>query len=56
MKRFLGILLGLTVAVPAFAQVDAAKATSIESKNMCFSCHAADHKIVGPAYREVAEK
>ncbi|WP_152552654.1 c-type cytochrome [Pandoraea sp. E26] len=42
--------------MPAVAQVDAAKATSIASKNMCFSCHAADHKIVGPAYREVAEK
>lgn len=56
MKRLLITLLVTFSAVPAWAQVDAAKAMSIASKNMCLTCHAADHKVVGPAYRDVAEK
>lgn len=35
---------------PAFASMDLAK------KNACMSCHAADKKLVGPAYQEVAKK
>ncbi|ARL04423.1 cytochrome C [Burkholderia multivorans] len=40
----------------ALADVDAAKAQSIASSHMCFSCHAVDHKVVGPAYQDVAAK
>lgn len=35
---------------PAFASMDLAK------KNACMSCHAADKKLVGPAYQDVAKK
>ena len=43
-------LLGLGFAAPALA--DLALATS---KN-CMSCHAVDHKVLGPAFKDVAAK
>lgn len=44
------------LALPAFAAVDAAKAIDLAQKNACLSCHSADHKVVGPAYKDVATK
>src|SRR5215471_1142304 len=32
------------------------KGLELASKNQCFTCHAVDTKINGPAYREVADK
>lgn len=40
----------LAAAAPAFASKDLAQ------KNACLACHAADKKLVGPAYLEVAKK
>jgi len=40
----------LISANPAFASADLAK-----SKN-CLACHAADKKLIGPSYKEVAAK
>lgn len=37
-------------AAPAFANADLA------AKKNCLACHAADKKLVGPAYKEVAAK
>ena len=51
MKRSL-ITLALTLSVAAPAMADLALATS---KN-CMACHAADKKLVGPAYKDVATK
>ena len=51
MKRSL-ITLALTLSVAAPAMADLALATS---KN-CMACHAADKKLVGPAYKDVAAK
>lgn len=51
MKRVLIALLATTaIAAPALA--DQALATS---KN-CMACHAADKKLVGPSYKDVAAK
>jgi cytochrome c len=36
--------------------VDAAAAKALATKSACLSCHAADKKIVGPAYKDVAAK
>ena len=48
---FLLAALGLAVASgPVFAQADLAK-----QKN-CLACHAADKKLVGPSYKDVAAK
>lgn len=46
----LTVLLGL--AVPALAQADQVLA----QKNACMACHAADKKLVGPAFQDVARK
>lgn len=39
-----------TLAAPASAQEALAK------KHNCFACHAIDKKVVGPAYKDVANK
>ena len=40
----------LTIAAPAVASADLAK-----QKN-CLACHAADKKLVGPSYKDIAAK
>ncbi len=50
MKRVLFALIAAAACVPVLA--DQALATA---KN-CMACHAADKKLVGPAYKEVAAK
>lgn len=51
MKRAL-LIMAAMVAVSAPAIADEALA---KSKN-CMACHAADKKLVGPAYKDVAKK
>ncbi|HTJ95199.1 MAG TPA: c-type cytochrome, partial [Pararobbsia sp.] len=36
--------------------VDVANAQAIYKANACASCHQADRKLVGPAYRDIAAK
>lgn len=44
-------------AAPAAAGATSDQAgREIASKSGCFACHAADKKLVGPAYKEVADK
>nr|WP_180206993.1 c-type cytochrome [Pseudomonas sp. SbOxS1]NYU07318.1 cytochrome C552 [Pseudomonas sp. SbOxS1] len=43
---------GQTTAAP----VAKADATALLQNNACLSCHAIDHKVVGPAYHDVAAK
>lgn len=51
MKRALfALAAAVSLTAPAFA--DQALATA---KN-CMACHAVDHKVVGPAYKDVAKK
>ena len=38
------------ISAPAFANKELAQ------KNACLACHAADKKIVGPAYQDIAKK
>lgn len=45
----------LLVCGGAFA-ADAAAAKALATKSACLACHAADKKLVGPAYQEVASK
>ena len=44
------IAVGLMVSAPAFANKDLA------TKSGCMACHAADKKLVGPSYQDVAKK
>ena len=51
MKKFALIAaLAAVVAAPAFANADLAQ------KKSCLACHAADKKLVGPSYKDVAAK
>lgn len=52
MKLFVAaaVAAGLLSAAPAFASAELAKA-----KN-CLACHAVDKKLVGPSYKDVANK
>ncbi|HZP93179.1 MAG TPA: c-type cytochrome [Burkholderiales bacterium] len=46
----------LGLAAHASAAVDEAKAKSLAQAKNCFTCHAVDKKLVGPAYKDVAKK
>ncbi|CAI8762229.1 c-type cytochrome [Pseudomonas serbica] len=41
---------------PALAPVAKVDASTLLENNACLSCHAIDHKVVGPAYHDVAAK
>jgi len=54
MRKFLvlGILAGI-----AFSQSTMAiSPTALAKEKGCFACHAIDHKVVGPAWKDVAAK
>jgi cytochrome c len=53
LKRNLALLLPLVLG---FAAAPAAASLALAQKNACVACHAADKKILGPAYQEVAKK
>ena len=36
--------------------LDAVAAKSLATKSACLACHAADKKLVGPAYKDIAAK
>ena len=51
--KSLALVLGAaacTLVSSAYAQEDLAK------KHNCFACHAVDKKVVGPSYKQVADK
>lgn len=50
MKKLTAVTLLALASTGAWANADLAK------KNNCLSCHAANKKIVGPAYQDVAKK
>ena len=51
MRRLAIIVLGAAAfSAPAFASKELAQ------KNACLACHAADRKLVGPSYADVAKK
>ena len=49
----------LTVGLMATVFGDSAMASAgmdLAKEKNCLSCHAEDHKVVGPAYKDIAEK
>jgi cytochrome c len=55
-RRAIGAAWLLAFAVHVDAQVDAGAAMALAEKNLCFSCHKVEVKVVGPAYKDVAAK
>ena len=60
MKLFMGIIAAaavmLTTQAYAAAKVDMAAGQALAQKSGCLACHAVDHKIVGPAFKDVSAK
>ncbi|MFM6985090.1 MAG: c-type cytochrome [Hydrogenophaga sp.] len=54
-KRIVLAAAAATASLGAYA-VDAAAAKALASKSACLACHAADRKLVGPSYKDVAAK
>jgi cytochrome c len=46
----------LTLGIGSAHAVDAAAAKALAGQKACLACHAADKKLVGPAYKDVAAK
>jgi len=46
----------VALASPATWAQDAAAAKALAAKSACLACHAADKKLVGPSYKDVAAK
>lgn len=49
-------LLPAAAIVAAFAAAPALAQEALANKSGCLACHAVDKKIVGPSYKDVAEK
>jgi cytochrome c len=47
---------GLMLAGGAGAAVDARAAEALAKKSGCFTCHAADKKLYGPSFKEIAAR
>ena len=57
MKRITAVLLATTAVFAAAAQAADPKAAEALAKNSgCFACHAVDKKLVGPGYKEIANR
>jgi len=52
MKKIVAVALFACCSVPAFAQ----DATKLAQDKACLTCHTVDRKLVGPSYKEVADK
>lgn len=56
MKK-LALTLGLAIAAAAtFGNAQAEEGLELAKKSGCLACHAVDKKVVGPAWKDVAEK
>ena len=54
MKKATALLLAATMSIATVALADAGEDRL--KTDGCFACHAMDKKIIGPAYKDVAEK
>ncbi|UXY15678.1 c-type cytochrome [Chitiniphilus purpureus] len=56
-RRCVMRVLGLMVlALAATGSAAAENGAAVAAKYNCLACHAVDHKIVGPSYRDIAKK
>ena len=56
MRALLIGLFSVMAMASANAPADAKAGEALAKKDGCFTCHAVDNKVVGPAYKEVAAK
>lgn len=56
MKQLVSLLIVGSVAFVTTSTYAAEKGETLAAQHGCLSCHAIDHKILGPAYQDVAKK
>ena len=56
MKLLPAMLSSVTIALAATASTSVFANLELATKKNCMACHAVDKKLVGPAYKDVAEK
>lgn len=56
LKTMLMAAAGVAALVGPAHALDAAAAKALAQKNACMGCHAADKKLVGPSYKDIAAK
>ena len=56
MRALLIGLFSVMAMASANSLADAKAGEALAKKDGCFTCHAVDNKVVGPAYKEVAAK
>ena len=56
MKLLPALLSTLTIALAATTSTSVFANAELATKKNCMACHAVDKKLVGPAYKDVAEK
>ena len=56
MKLLPAMLSSVTIALAATASTSVFANPELATKKNCMACHAVDKKLVGPAYKDVAEK
>jgi len=54
--RWLSISAATAILALAAAQANAEEGLELAKKSGCLACHAVDHKVVGPAWQDVANK
>ena len=56
MKLLPAMLSSVTIVLAATASTSVFANPELATKKNCMACHAVDKKLVGPAYKDVAEK
>lgn len=56
MLKALHIVVAGLVLLPALASAEPSAGESLAKKSGCFACHSIQRKVIGPAYKDVAER
>ena len=56
MFKAMQIVLAASLLLPAIAQAEPTAGEAMARKNGCFACHSVARKVIGPAYKDVADR
>jgi cytochrome c len=56
MLKALHIVVAGLALLPALASAEPSAGESLAKKSGCFACHSVQRKVIGPAYKDVAER
>ncbi|MBI3146547.1 MAG: c-type cytochrome [Pseudogulbenkiania sp.] len=56
MLKALRVVVAGLVLLPGLAAAEPSAGEALAKKNGCFACHSIQKKVIGPAYKDVAER